>query len=141
VHLRRFFERSGFGVLAALLLAACQGGGAGTPSFDTGVAPLARTRVVASVTVTLPSTHAGTAFSGPITVQAFDRFGLLIVGAAPYANPFTLTDGDASAHTSLTVGAVTAKTVTVATPNDVVILNYDGAAVAPYTVTATIPPG
>ena len=126
-------------MLAAVVLAACQGGGSGPPFFNTGVvAPPAR--VVASVIVTLPVTRAGTSFSGPITVQAFDRNGVLIVGSAPYANPFTLTDTDASTHTSLTNGSVTAKTVTVATPNDVVILNYDGAAVAAYTVTATIPP-
>jgi hypothetical protein len=96
--------------------------------------------VVASVTVTLPATHAGTAFSGPITVQAFDASGALIVGSAQYANAFTLTDSDTTAHTSLTNNGVTAKTVTVLGPNDVVILNYDGAAIPPYTVTATIPP-
>ena len=96
--------------------------------------------VVANVTVTLPSTHAGTAFSGPITVQAFDASGALITGSSPYANAFTLTDSDASTHTSLTDNGVTAKTVTVLGPNDVVILNYDGTAIPPYTVTATIPP-
>jgi hypothetical protein len=96
--------------------------------------------VVATVTVTLPATHAGTAFSGPITVQAFDASGALIVGSAQYANAFTLTDSDTSAHTSLTNNGVTAKTVTVLGPNDVVILNYDGTAIPPYTVTATIPP-
>lgn len=109
--------------------------GAGNQNF-----PAVVNGVVASVTVTLPATHAGTAFSGPITVQAFDASGALIVGSAAYANAFTLTDSDASAHTSLTNNGVTAKTVTVLSPNDVVILNYDGAAIPPYTVTATIPP-
>jgi hypothetical protein len=38
--------------------------------------------VVASVVVNVPATHAGTAFSGPMTVQAFDASGALIVGSA-----------------------------------------------------------
>ena len=97
--------------------------------------------VVASVVVTAPKLGAGTSFSGPITVQAFDASGALIVGSAPYANAFTLTDNDASGHTSLTDNGTTALTVTVLSPNDVVILNYDGASIAQPTFTATIPPG
>lgn len=97
--------------------------------------------VVASVTVQVPAVHAGTAFSGPITVNAFDASGAGIAGAAPYANTFTLTDSDTTGHTSLTVNGVTATTVTVTSPNDVVLLNYDGAPDPPFTVTATIQPG
>lgn len=97
--------------------------------------------VVASVSVFKPTLQTGTAFSGPITVQGFDPSGALIVGGAPYANAFTLTDNDTTSHTSLTVNAVTGKTVTVTSPNDVVILNYDGASEPPFTITATIPPG
>jgi hypothetical protein len=98
--------------------------------------------VVASVTVTKPALTPGTSFSGPITVQAFDASGALIVGSAPYANPFTLTDNDLTNHTSLTLNAQTAKTVgPVSSPNDVVILNYDGGVEPPFTITATIPPG
>lgn len=97
--------------------------------------------VVASVVITTPATHTGTAFSGPIGVQAYDASGAQITGAAPFANPFTLTDNDATGHTSLTNNGVTGLTVTVGTPNDVVILNYDGAPDPGYTITATVPPG
>ena len=97
--------------------------------------------VVASVTTTLPVLTPGTSFSGPITVQAFDASGAMIVGSAPYANPFTLTDNDKTGHTSLTLNSQTALTVgPVMTPNDVVILNYDGGPDVPFTVTATITP-
>ncbi|HEX3465305.1 MAG TPA: hypothetical protein VHS78_14755 [Candidatus Elarobacter sp.] len=82
--------------------------------------------VVRTVTVTAPALHSGTPFSGPITVAAFDATGAQIVGSAAYANPFTLTDGDATGHTSLTNGATTGTSVTVGSPNDVVILNFDG---------------
>ena len=95
--------------------------------------------VVASVTTSTPTLDAGTSFSGPITVQAFDAAGAPIVGSAPYANPFTLTDGDASGGTSLTDNATTGLTVTVSGPNDVVILNYDGSAIDPFSISATLP--
>ncbi|HEY6235530.1 MAG TPA: hypothetical protein VIW69_10555 [Candidatus Elarobacter sp.] len=95
--------------------------------------------IVSTVTVTAPTLNAGTSFSGPITVQAFDASGALITGSAPYNNPFTLTDNDASGSTSLTDGATTGLVVTVAGPNDVVILNYDGTDVDPFTITATVP--
>ena len=72
-------------------------------------------------------------------MQAFDASGALIVGAAPYANPFTLTDNDGSGATSLTDNATTGLAVTVAGPNDVVILNYDGSAIDPFTISATVP--
>ncbi len=97
--------------------------------------------VVARVVATLPKLSAGTSFSGPITVGAYDASGALITGSAPFANAFTLTDNDRSGHTSLTVNATTGLTVTVSTPNDVVILNYDGQPDGPVTVTANIPPG
>jgi hypothetical protein len=95
--------------------------------------------IVSTVTVTTPALTAGTSFSGPITVQAFDASGALIVGSAPYANPFTLTDNSASGSTSLTNNATTGLTVTVGGPNDVVILNYDGSANDPFTISATVP--
>jgi hypothetical protein len=95
--------------------------------------------IVSTVTVTAPALTAGTSFSGPITVQAFDASGALIVGSAPYANPFTLTDNDASGATSLTDNATTGLAVTVGGPNDVVILNYDGSANDPFTISATVP--
>ena len=68
--------------------------------------------VVATVTVTAPNLQPGTSFSGPITVNAYDASGALIVGAAPFANPFTLTDTDGTTHTSLTDGSTTGKSVT-----------------------------
>ena len=95
--------------------------------------------IVASVAVTAPTLTAGTSFSGPVTVQAFDASGALIVGSAPYANPFTLTDNDSTGATSLTNAATTGLTVTVTSPNDVVILNFDGEDVDPFTVGDTIP--
>jgi hypothetical protein len=72
-------------------------------------------------------------------VNAFDASGALIVGSAPYNNPFTLTDNDGSGATSLTDGATTGSVVTVGGPNDVVILNFDGEDIDPFTITATIP--
>jgi hypothetical protein len=93
--------------------------------------------VVATVSVFAPTLHKGTSFSGPITVNAFDASGALIVGAALYAYTFKLTDNDATGHTSLTNNAVTGATVTVGSPNDVVILNYDGGTDSTFTITAT----
>ncbi len=95
--------------------------------------------IVASVTVTAPALTAGTSFSGPITVNAFDASGALITGSAPYNNPFTLTDNDAEGGTSLTNGATTGATVTVGSPNDVVLLNYDASAIDSFTISATVP--
>jgi hypothetical protein len=94
--------------------------------------------VVASVTVTAPHLQPGTSFSGPITVQAFDASGAQIVGAAPFSVAFTLSDSDGSAHTSLTDGSQTGKTVTDGSPNDVVILNYDGTNIPSFAITVTI---
>ena len=94
--------------------------------------------IVSTVTVSAPTLTAGTSFSGPITVQAFDASGALIVGAAPYANPFTLTDNDATGATSLT-DATTGSAVTVGSPNDVVILNFDGEDIDPFTFTTGVP--
>jgi hypothetical protein len=95
--------------------------------------------IVNTVAVTTPTLTAGTSFSGPITVQAFDASGALITGSAPYNNPFTLTDNDATGATSLTDGGTTGLVVTVGGPNDVVILNFDGEDIDPFTITATIP--
>ncbi len=95
--------------------------------------------IVSTVTVTAPTLNAGTSFSGPISVQAFDASGALIVGPAPYNNPFTLTDNDASGATSLTDGGTTGLVVTVGSPNDVVILNFDGQDIDPFTISATVP--
>ena len=97
--------------------------------------------IVATVSVVTPTLNAGTSFSGPITVRAFDGSGALIVGSAPYSNPFTLTDNDATGATSLTNGGTTALTVTVGSPNDVVILNFDGQDIDPFTISSTIPGG
>ena len=97
--------------------------------------------VVASVTFAAPTLRAGTAFSGPITLNAYDASGGLIFGADPYANPFTVTDGDASGVTSLTVNATTGLTVTVGGFNDVIIFNYDGSAIDPFGISATLPGG
>jgi hypothetical protein len=94
--------------------------------------------VVATVTVTAPHLQPGTAFSGPITVNAFDASGAPIVGPAPFANPFKLNDSDGTTHTSLTDGGQTGKTVTDGSPNDVVILNYDGTNIPSFTITVTI---
>ncbi len=94
--------------------------------------------IVASVTVNAPHLQPGTSFSGPVTVNAFDASGALIVGNAPFANPFTLTDNDGTTHTSLTDNATTGKTITDGSPNDVVILNYDGANIPSFTITVTI---
>jgi len=95
--------------------------------------------IVASVSVAAPALTAGTQFSGPVTVSAFDASGALITGNAPYSNPFTLTDNDAEGGTSLTAGGTTGATVTVGSPNDVVLLNYDGSAIDAFTIGATIP--
>ena len=93
--------------------------------------------IVATVTVTAPQLQPGTSFSGPITVQSFDASGALIVGPAPFAYSFTKTDNDTTAHTSLTDNGTTAKTVTDNGPNDVVILNYDGANIPSFSITVT----
>ncbi|MDQ6942896.1 MAG: hypothetical protein M3169_10355, partial [Candidatus Eremiobacteraeota bacterium] len=97
--------------------------------------------VVASVTITAPHLQPGTSFSGPITVQAFDASGALITGLAPYAFAFTLTDNDGTTHTSLTDGGTTGKTITDGSPNDVVILNYDGANIASFSISYTLQGG
>jgi hypothetical protein len=93
--------------------------------------------IVATVTVTTPHLQPGTSFSGPITVNSFDGSGAQIVGPAPYAYSFTLTDTDASSHTSLTCNGITGKTCTVTSPNDVVILNYDGTNIPSFGITVT----
>ena len=97
--------------------------------------------VVASVTITAPHLQPGTAFSGPITVQAFDASGALITGSAPFALSFTLTDNDGTTHTSLTDGGTTGKTITDGSPNDVVILNYDGANIPSFSISFTLSGG
>lgn len=105
-----------------------------TPHFTTAV-----DGIVASVVVTTPTLNAGTTFSGPITVQAFDAGGTLIVGSTPYANPFTLTDNDTSGATSLSDGTMSGATVTVGAPSDVVNLSYTGTADDPFTISVTLP--
>jgi len=95
--------------------------------------------LVASVVVTPPTLTAGTPFNGPITVQAFDAGGTLIVGSTPYANPFTLTDNDATGATSLSDGTMSGLTVTVGAPSDVVNLSYTGTADDPFTLSIGIP--
>ena len=105
-----------------------------TPNLSTTVKG-----IVASVTVTTPTLNAGTSFAGPITVAAFDAGGTQIVGSAPYANPFTLTDNDTTGATSLGDGTQSGLTVTVNSPNDVVTLSYTGTADDPFTLTVAIP--
>ena len=105
-----------------------------TPNLSTAVKG-----IVASVTVTTPTLAAGTPFSGPITVQAFDAGGTLIVGSTPYANPFTLTDNDPTGATSITDGTMTGPTITVGAPGDAVNLTYTGTADDPFTLTIAIP--
>jgi hypothetical protein len=105
-----------------------------TPHLTTAVSG-----IVASVVVTAPTLNAGTPFNGPITVQAFDAGGTLIVGSTPYANPVTLTDNDTSGATSLSDGTMTGATVTVGAPSDVVNLSYTGTADDPFTLTVALP--
>lgn len=105
-----------------------------TPNLTTSVNGL-----VASVVVTTPTLTAGTSFAGPITVQAFDAGGTLIVGSTPYANPFTLTDNDSTGATSISDGTQGGPTITVGGPNDVVNLSYTGTADDPFTITIAIP--
>jgi hypothetical protein len=95
--------------------------------------------VVRTVTVTAPSLNAGQSLSNaPVTVAAFDASGAQIVGSAAYANPFTLTDNDASGHTSLTDGGTTGTTITVNAPTDAVGLNFDGSnQTQTFTITAS----
>jgi len=84
--------------------------------------------VVRTVTVTAPSLSSGQTLSNaPVTVAAFDASGSQIVGSTPYANPFTLTDGDGTGHTALVLnGTTTGSTIVVNAPTDTVGLNYDG---------------
>jgi hypothetical protein len=103
----------------------------GANQFQVQVKPIAVT-----ATFGLPTLNHGTSFSGPITVQAFDASGALIVGSVNYNTAFTVTDNDASAHTSLTLNTTTAKAVTTVNPNDTIILNYDGTAIPSFTITA-----
>jgi hypothetical protein len=105
-----------------------------TPNLTTSVNGL-----VASVVVTAPTLNAGTTFNGAITVQAFDAGGTLIVGSTPYANPFTLTDNDATGATAISDGTMTGPTITVGAPSDVVNLSYTGTADDPFTITIAIP--
>ena len=95
--------------------------------------------VVASVVVTAPTLNAGTPFNGSITVQAFDAGGTLIVGSAPYSNPFTITDNDPTGATAISDGTMTGPTITVGAPSDVVNLSYTGTADDPFTLTVTLP--
>ena len=99
--------------------------------------------IVASVTIVPPTFAAGTSYSGPLTVTAYDASGAAITGPAPYAAPFTLTDGDGSGHTSLTAHGQTGSTAPVGAPGDVVIINYDGQVNDGFTITSsggTLPP-
>jgi hypothetical protein len=105
-----------------------------TPNLTTSVNGL-----VASVVVTTPTLNAGTSFNGAITVQAFDAGGTQIVGSAPYANPFTLTDNDSTGATAISDGTMTGPTITVGAPSDVVNLSYTGTADDPFTITIAIP--
>jgi hypothetical protein len=105
-----------------------------TPHLSTSV-----DGIVASVVVTTPTLNAGTVFNGAITVQAFDAGGTLIVGSAPYANPFTLTDNDTTGATSITDGTQMGPTITVGAPSDVVNLSYTGTADDPFTISIALP--
>ncbi len=82
--------------------------------------------------------NAGTASSAPITVEALDAAGQVIVGPGGYVdandNPVTITlsDSDTSGATSLTP-------TTVSAPNTAVTLAYNGAKIGNLTITASAP--
>ena len=105
-----------------------------TPHLSTAVSG-----IVASVVVTAPTLNAGTSFAGPITVQAFDAGGTLIVGSTPYASPITLTDNDTTGATSLSDGTMSGSSITVGAPSDVVKLSYTGTADDPFTISVAFP--
>jgi hypothetical protein len=69
-----------------------------------------------------------------------DATAALIFGPAPFSVPFTLCDSDTSGHTSLSVGIAgspASRCVDVADISAVVSLNYDGAQIPPFTITAS----
>ncbi len=93
--------------------------------------------IVASVQITAPAFSAGTSYSGPLVVTAYDASGAQITGSQPYWKPFDLTDGDGSGNTSLTANGRTGSTVTLGTPNDGVIINYNGQATDTFTISSS----
>ena len=95
--------------------------------------------VVNSVTVTATPLTSGVASTQKLAVTADDADNNAIAGLAPYANAFTLTDGDPSGSTTLSVNGGTAATsVKVSSPSDVVQLIYNGGiAVSAFAITAS----
>lgn len=95
--------------------------------------------VVNNVKVILPTITLGQPFNGPITVDAYDPSGALIIGSTLYANIFMLVDQDTTDATSLTVGTVTSTQVNVTGPKDVVNLHYNGANIQQIQITVQSP--
>jgi hypothetical protein len=94
--------------------------------------------IVSTVNITPPALTAGSPLSTPLAVSAADATGNIIAGTAPYNNPITLSDGDTSDATSLSVnGGASAKSVVLQSPADVVTFTYSGFALKPFMLTAT----
>jgi hypothetical protein len=95
--------------------------------------------VVASLTVSgLPSGTQGTAFASPqaFAVTAKDAGGYTIVGA--YQNVVTLSDSDTSGATSITTsGSDSPPPGQLIGSSDTAVLNYNGDALSPATISAT----
>jgi streptogramin lyase len=119
--------RAVYGAAFVVCVAGCGGGGGGsagpavpppgaTPSPAPGIA-----RAVHSATITMvqPYPALGAAATIAVTVTAKGANGVVIAAPDSYTNPITVTDDDASGHTSLT------RTVLLA-PSDPIALRYDG---------------
>jgi len=91
---------------------------------------LALSGITATVTIAVPVINVGPT-SVPVTVIAKDADGNTIIGSAPYSAPITLTNSDTS-------GVLTLSTTTVNSPNDLVLVTYNGSTLAaPANISAT----
>ncbi|MBV8645150.1 MAG: hypothetical protein JO225_14680 [Candidatus Eremiobacteraeota bacterium] len=92
----------------------------------------------ATLTADTPTTGAGET----LTVTPLDASGAQIVGSAAFNSSFTLTDGDATGQTKLSVnGGAASSTVTVTSPSDVVTLQYTGQADNNVTISSSVAGG
>ena len=108
------------------------------------------------VAVSDPAPLIGTAVTLPVTTQVYDAGGFVFVAPQNYANAVSLTDSDTSTHTALYTQAVQnstqvnngtpapsatttpGKSASIPDRYTQAYLTYDGTAISPFTVTATV---
>lgn len=97
--------------------------------------------IPAFVTIfTPPDLTYGVRTSASVGFDVRDATAAIIFGPAPFSVPFTLCDSDTSGHTSLSVGSPgspASRCVDVGDIAATVSLDYDGAQIPPFTITAS----